>query len=162
MVDPWIGMEGELDLHGLTADEAVERFIHAYNSRLSAGDVDPLVVVHGYGSSGEGEAVIKRRIRKILKRHSDRLEYEHGEVIGNAGMTIVYPRKPLPTTEDKLEREILAYCSKPRTRDKIAGKFRKYGQPQVLEAIRRLERSEVLQVVHCGRYKCYQAASEAG
>ena len=150
------GDEEELDLHGYRTKEALELFIQVYNRH--AGKSSPLVVVHGYGSSGEG-GKIRRRLRRMLDRYPGNLDYERGEKVGNPGITIVFPKKPLPTAGDRLEQEILAYCSKPRTREKIAGRFRKHGQPKVLDALRKLERKGMLENVSCGRYRCYRAVS---
>jgi len=151
------GDHDTLDLHGLRVKEALELFRETYNNRTGSRFAKTLVVVHGYGSSGEG-GKIRRRLRSLLDQYPNHLSYQRGEKAGNPGITIVTPHLPLPTSENVLEQEILEYCSKPRTRDKIAGKFRRYGQPQVLEALRKMEKQGILRLVSCGRYRCYKKA----
>ncbi|MBN1265276.1 MAG: Smr/MutS family protein [Anaerolineales bacterium] len=156
------GDEDTLDLHGLRVKEALELFLRTYNSRIQDQPFGSLVVVHGYGSSGEG-GKIRRRLRSFLDQYPLYLTYQRGEELGNPGITIVFPHQLLPTSETLLEEEVFAFCTKPRTREKIAGKFRKYGQPQVLETIRKLERQGLLEVISCGSHRCYrQAVQTAG
>lgn len=78
----------QLDLHGLTVAEAVERFVEQYNGRVKRGQLGCWTVVHGYGSTGEGGA-IRRRLRGLLNNHRDRLRYELGDDYGNPGWTWV-------------------------------------------------------------------------
>jgi len=146
----------KLDLHGCQVKEAVETFLQTYNRLARSRNAEPLIVVHGYGSSGKG-GTIRTRLRRLLDRYPQLVSYQRGEVLGNPGMTIVLPHKPLPTGEDLLEQQILSYCSTPRTMEKITGKFRKFGQPQVLGAIRSLERQGLIQGVSCGRHRCFQS-----
>jgi len=129
-------MNDEIDLHGLTVDEACALFVRQYNRRIASGA--PLRVIHGYGSSGEG-GVIRQTLRKLLDRHKEDLSWWAGESVdGNPGWTLVHPKHRLPTVEDELESAILAYCSTPRTESKIAGEVRRYTAKEVKEAIRRL------------------------
>ena len=87
---------GEIDLHGLTVADALARFTDHYNGRLRAGDTGPLRVIHGYGSSGRG-GDLRTALRAFLFRHASRLELVPGETyFNNPGVTVVYPKHPLP------------------------------------------------------------------
>jgi DNA-nicking Smr family endonuclease len=44
----------ELDLHGFTVAEAIERFVEEYNTRVADYQYGCWKVIHGYGSSGKG------------------------------------------------------------------------------------------------------------
>ena len=50
-----------------------------------------------------------------------------------------------------------AYCERAKGRSKIIGKFRRHGEPRVIEAIRTLERQKRLRAVNKGRVKLYEA-----
>ena len=50
-----------------------------------------------------------------------------------------------------------AYCERAKGRSKIIGKFRRHGEPRVIEAIRALERQKRLRAVNKGRVKLYEA-----
>ena len=67
------------------------------------------------------------------------------------------PIQPLPEVGDLLAEQVLEYCETARTQSKIAGKFRRYGDPSVIQAIRALERQGRLRVVARGRNKAYEA-----
>ena len=133
----------DLDLHGLTWTEALEEFINAYNSSLDREDNGSgihLEVIHGYGSTGEG-GVIRTRLRAFLRRFSDRLEFIPGEDMdGNQGHTLVKPSEKLPGINGLLAEEIWSFCQQPKSLSKIAGKFRKHGESNVLGAVRSLEK----------------------
>ena len=45
----------ELDLHGFTVAEAIERFVQHYNIRVDKNQFGCWRVIHGYGSTGTGE-----------------------------------------------------------------------------------------------------------
>ena len=132
-----------IDLHGLTWPEAQEEFINLYNGALAEAGKNPcgqLHVVHGYGSGGEG-GVLRDRIRGLLLRFDDRLEFTPGERLdGNPGITIVTPLKRLPDIGGLLEEEILNYCMRPRSPGKISGKLRRHGSPRIARAIKSLHK----------------------
>ncbi|HEX8042212.1 Smr/MutS family protein [Candidatus Deferrimicrobium sp.] len=93
---------GEIDLHGLTVADALSRFAAHYNTRLRAGDTGPIRVIHGYGSSGRG-GDLRTALRELLARHAGRLEFVPGETyFNNPGVTIVYPKHPLPAPSPNL------------------------------------------------------------
>ena len=101
-------------------------------------------MVHGYGSSGVG-GVLQKRFRKYLGRFEGRLEFKTGEETdGNPGWTQVQAVSPLPDDDEDLEDLILDYCQQPRTMDKIAGKFRRYGDPKVRQTVQSLQKSPPL------------------
>ena len=128
----------ELDLHGRSWKEASAEFIGIYNEAIQSEQAVSsleIVVIHGYGSSGEG-GVIRHRLRAFLQRYGDRLEFSHGEeTMANPGCTIVRPRKPLPDNQAILEEQILDFCSQRRSRSAIIRKFHRYGDPQVRRAV---------------------------
>jgi len=98
----------EIDLHGLTVAEGLARLTRHYNARLKSGNSGPIRIVHGYGSSGRG-GDLRAAVREFLGRHAGRLEFVPGETyFNNPGVTIVYPRHPLPAAIDPRAR--------PRTR----------------------------------------------
>ena len=131
----------ELDLHGRTWSEAIEEFIRVYNDAVEASDelaTLDIVVIHGYGSSGEG-GVIRHRLRAFLRRFPERVDFTSGEESnGNQGCTVVRPLAKLPRSLDMLEEQIAGFCEQPRTKNAIAGKFRRYGDRRVLNAIQTL------------------------
>ena len=76
--------------------EALRVFAEAYNRRVARGDISPLRIIHGYGSSG-GEGAIGRELRRYLLKHGNAVSFVAGEDYStNPGFTVVYPRKPLP------------------------------------------------------------------
>ena len=150
-----------IDFHGKTWADALPEFIALYNRALAeqqAGNGGvTLDVIHGYGATGVG-GVLKRRIRGYLARHTERLEFRAGEdVDGNQGHTLVTPALPLPETAELLAEQILEYCETPRAQSKITGRFRRYGDPQTLQAIRSLERQGRLRADPGGKVKRYRA-----
>src|SRR5687768_9713451 len=105
----------ELDLHGLTVDEALRVFAEFYNRHVRSNSRAPLRIIHGYGSSEKG-GKIRHRIRLLLESSTGVVTWKPGEDIeGNPGVTIVYPEKVLRALEDQLGAAILEFCSIPRT-----------------------------------------------
>jgi hypothetical protein len=147
---------GQLDLHGFTVAEAIERFVEQYNLRVKHGQLGCWTVVHGYGSSGAGGA-IRNRIRGLLHHHRDNLRYEPGDQYGNPGWTWVYPKLPLPDRQERLATEILGYCSAPKAEHKIVAKFAGHGGIQVKEAVRSLVKQGRLTATSSGMKAMYQA-----
>ena len=148
-----------VDFHGKTWSEALAEFIDLYNRTLRDGNgaTVTLDVVHGYGSSGTG-GTMRTRIRSFLDRYPQYLEHMPGETVdGNPGHTVVLPIQPLPQIEDMLAEQVWEYCETPRTQSKITGRFRRRGDPQVLQAIRSLEKQGRLRAVNRGKLKVYEA-----
>jgi len=103
----------EVDLHGHTVDEALRIFIDVYNRHVRSRSKESLRVIHGYGSTTEGldGGRIRRKIRTFLEGAADSLDWKPGEDLeGNAGVTIVFPFKILPTSQNQLAADILAFC----------------------------------------------------
>jgi hypothetical protein len=136
----------EIDLHGLTVEEAMKEFIEALNRAK-----EPLRVIHGHGSSGKG-GVIRQRLRAFLEEHSDKVTWFD---TGNPGVTLVQKRKPIPTALDQLAADILEYCETARTEEKIAGAFRKHSPREIKNTIRRLKGSGLLREVLKSGHKTY-------
>ena len=148
-----------VDFHGQPWSEALAEFVDLYNRTLgsSNGATVTLDVVHGYGSTGTG-GTMRVRIRSFLDRFPQHLEYMPGErVDGNPGHTVVLPVQPLPQVGDLLAEQIWEYCETPRAQSKITGRFRRHGDPQVLQAIRSLEKQGRLRPVSRGRVKVYES-----
>jgi len=149
----------EIDLHRLTWTEALPTFIEFYNDEVrkmgrGGGRLD---IVHGYGSTGPG-GVLRTRLRAFFQRHEEHLEFMPGESVdGNQGHTVVIPMLSLPCTGDALEDLVWKYCELAKGRSKIIGKFRRHGEPTVIQAIKALESQKRLRVVHKGRVKSYEA-----
>ncbi len=131
-----------LDLHGRTWREALEEFTALYNTALEStvdSGVATITVVHGYGSTGEG-GVIRTRLRAFLQRCGDRLEFTAGEDLDdNPGCTVVMPRKTIPDSLDLLAEQIWEYCTTPKSKSKVTRRFRRHGEPKVLQAVKLLE-----------------------
>jgi hypothetical protein len=153
-------MSNEIDLHGLDSLTALDAFVTYYNERVNGGDFRPIAVIHGYGSSG-GEGVIRGKLRSFLAAHTCCLSFEGGEHLDfhNLGETIVFPHKPLPTTIDLLSEKILEFCRIPKTKTKIVGKFRNYGESKILASIQQLEKRKLLLSNVKGKHKLFQQAS---
>ncbi|OQY10011.1 MAG: hypothetical protein B6I28_01875 [Fusobacteriia bacterium 4572_132] len=144
-----------IDMHELKVEEALNKFIKEYNENGNGNGNEKIRIIHGYGSSGKG-GKIKKRIRAFLEKNLDYLEYEVGEKIdGNRGYTIVKRKKRLPDKLDYIKKEILLFCEIPKTKDKIAGKFRKYELEKILKALKQMEKRGELKIVTKGKYKCY-------
>ncbi len=156
----------ELDLHGHTWNEAKNAFFHLYNDNFDANG-QPLVttidIIHGYGSTGEG-GTIRTRLRRFLDRQKDCLEFLPGEdVDGNQGHTLVAPSKPLPKDEDVLLEDIVDYCERPRTPEKIAGEFaRRADSLTIKQAMNKLQREGRLKKVVKNHRTMYEAGRADG
>ena len=139
----------DLDLHGFTATNAVERFVQEYNLRVKRGQFGRWQIIHGYGSTGEGGS-IRGKLRAFLAKHPDKLRIELGDSYGNPGWTWVYPKLPLPDQRERLALEILEYCQPGKTEEKILREF--VGTPglQVRELIRSLVQQGRLREVRQG------------
>jgi hypothetical protein len=145
----------ELDLHGLAVEEAMKTFVECYNRHVRSRSREPLRIIHGWGSSGEGGR-IRRKIRDLLGSATDSLDWKPGEdVEGNPGVTVVYPRQILHAREDQLAAAILEFCSTPRTESKIAGEFRNHGPREVKTAIRALVRQGRVKEIFKGKRATY-------
>ncbi len=131
----------DVDVHGMTWPEAKAAFLDAYRSALqSGGGYSTIRVIHGYGSGGVG-GVLRDRFRKFLERHKQlrRLDFKPGEELDrNRGWTLVQPIAAIPGDDEELEDQILDYCQQPQPLDKIAGRFRRYGDPRVKQAVESL------------------------
>jgi hypothetical protein len=144
-----------LDLHGMTWAEAREAVVEAYNGSVVDRTFEPLDVVHGYGKSGLG-GMMHSALRSFLTSHCVRF-YAGEDYDRNPGHTIVHPEHLLPDVTDRLQVDILAYCETPKTREQIAGKYRRSGAPTVEAAIKALVGAKALRIVAEGRVKKFEA-----
>ena len=149
----------DLDLHGKTWAEALEEFVDAYNKAVQPGGhtCRTLTVIHGYGSTGSG-GVLRTRFRRFLEKHGSRLEFTPGEKVSlNPGYTLVTPKYALPGADAALCELVWDYCEQPKTLSKIAGQFRRFGNPRVQQAIRSLEGQKRLRKSVRGKQSAFQA-----
>ena len=148
----------ELDVHGLTVDEALKVFVEFYNRHIRRASGEPLRVVHGWGSSGEGGR-IRLKLRQVLADTTPNLDWKPGEEVeGNLGVTIVYPGKVIQPLEDRLATAILEFCSTPRTESKITGQFRNYQPREIKQAIRLMLRQGRLKEILKNQHSTYVRA----
>jgi len=146
----------ELNLHGYTVNEAINFFISFYNSCAHKQKGARLCIIHGYGSTGGG-GKIRSALRKLLISQNNNLNWVSGEQIdGNPGITYIKTYNLLPETHENLACEIMKFCHTPKTREKIAGHFRKHGDQCVLKAIKYLEKNSLLTTCWKGKHKCYK------
>lgn len=85
----WI-LQAELDLHGLTGDEAAAATL-AFLAESARKGLRCLRIIHGQGhGSYKREPVLKGRVRKLLARHPSVLAFaEPPPVRGGAGAVVV-------------------------------------------------------------------------
>lgn len=145
----------ELDLHDHTAGEALQYFLDYYNRQVRRGTVEPITVIHGYGSSGRG-GKIRQLLRTLLRQYPDQVGFSDSPD-GNDGCTIVYPRLKLPTFAEYIAPQLCAYCAQPRPMTKILNEFSAYSARPVTAAVETLTRQKKLKVVWKGKVQCYQA-----
>lgn len=145
----------EIDLHNLTVDEAM-KFMKECMSQEWKKNNKFIKVIHGYGSGGKG-GKIKKAVREFLKQNKLMFNYETGEGIDlNQGYTIIEIKAFVEKSESELERKIREFCTMPKTKDKIIGEFRKYGEKEVAGIIIKLIRDGSLREIIKGKYKCYE------
>lgn len=151
-------MTNEIDLHGLQVIDAMEAFINFYNAKVKKGNFSAISVIHGYGSNGTG-GKIYLKIRNFLAANEDKLSFEPGENLfpANPGITMVKPRKPFLSFLDALATEILEFCSVPRTKSKISGKFRRYGEQRIKASLTILEKNGLVKTTIKGKHKIFAA-----
>ena len=115
-----------------------------------------MTVVHGWGSSGTGGA-IRTAVRNLLQNNQSNLEYWPGEDIdGNEGWSYIRGIRELPTVEDRLQMEILAFCGDGKSVDKIENKFRRHGHDTVAQTIKMMKQRGLLEEYYKGKYKMYR------
>ncbi len=140
-----------IDLHGLTADEALRTFIASYNALFESGYRGRIEIIHGYGSSGEG-GVIRPKLRAFLRAHADRFKrIAEGDGVGNPGMTWVEGKGRLPaakSAEPPIQQAILDLCQTPKSESRILAKLvGRFGDPAIRAAIRDMVRSGSLELI---------------
>ncbi len=145
-------MKTEMDLHGYQVVEAIDIFVKHYNERVKRGDLSPISIIHGYGSTGEGGR-IKTALLKLLNTSFDTLSFQ--QQAWNPGKTVVYPGKALPPGAGIISSEIVDYCHLPRSESKILGKFRRFGDLNVKNTLRRLVKQGILSRKRKGRLTVY-------
>jgi len=126
----------DIDLHEMTVSEALDYFIGTYNSNKGQS----LKIIHGYGSSGVGGR-IKSAVRNFIELNKscfNRVEF--GEILErNQGYTIVCYKSELPDSSDILKDKIRDYCTiSSKTKEKIAGEFRRFGTGLVNQSVKEL------------------------
>lgn len=145
----------EIDLHNHTVDEAMKFMIECFKEEWKKGK-KVIKVIHGYGSGGKG-GKIKKSVREYLNKNSKIFKYDTGEGIElNQGYTIIYINGSIEDTKYLIEDNLIEFCTTPKTRDKIIGEFRKYGEKEIMLLITKVIRSGRLKEVIKGKYKCYE------
>lgn len=138
-----------IDLHGRTADEAIDYFISQSNNFLASGQRGHIVVIHGYGSSGHGDGVIKRRLRELVTRWTDYFEAVHCDD-SMPGETWVVPLKQFPLRRGavrSLEQQICAFCETRKTERQVFQRFHQRPEHEVWKLLYELQRKELLEPV---------------
>ena len=146
-------MRTEIDLHGYQVVEAIDIFVKHYNGKVKKGDLSPISVIHGYGSSGAG-GKIKTALRKLLEASEENLSFQ--EENWNHGKTIIFPKKELQEGAGVISSEILGYCLVQRSESKILGKFRQFGDLNVKNTLRKLVKQGLLAKSTKGRHAVYR------
>ncbi len=153
-------MTRSIDLHGLTVEEAIRKFVTSYNALFESGYRGRIEVIHGYGSSGEG-GVIRRRLRSFLAANRARFQrVSEGDTHGNPGVTYVEAKGRLPAAAAStlLERAILEFCATPKSERRILVKFvGRYGDPALRAALRAMVNNGSLERMHSGAEVKYRA-----
>ena len=84
----WV-IQGSLDLHGMSGDEAVAETA-AFLAGCKRSGVRCVRVIHGKGLRSPGrEPVLKRRIRKLLTRRSEVLAFVEPRAVHGGGGAVV-------------------------------------------------------------------------
>ncbi len=143
----------ELDLYGLSVSEALATVVAKYNALLGTEHRE-LVVVHGYGSSGEG-GVLKHRIRSFLQSAKVSFRTEQDGFHGNRGQTVVLIGNSLLSVGQGLEDKMLDYCTIAKTKEKIFAKFHKSGTKALREAFSALVSKGLLKQRWKGKNKVW-------
>lgn len=145
----------EIDLHNLTVEEAMKFMIECFKEEKKQGN-NIIKVIHGYGAGGK-VGKIKKKIREFLNKNSNNFDYKTGEGIDlNQGYTIIYLKGNMEEIKNGMEESLIEFCTLPKTKDKIIGEFRKYGEKEVSGIIIKLIRDGSLREVIKGKYKCYE------
>ena len=100
----------EIDLHGYTITEALSAFVAFYNARVARGNTSQFYCDPRLWFQREMAGRYGNRLRKYLSRFPDRVEFvPGGQYSGNPGITMVAPKRALPSEEEGLAGEILAF-----------------------------------------------------
>jgi hypothetical protein len=146
-----------IDLHQRTVPEAMQEFIRFYNDCLKTNYRGRIEVIHGYGSTGSG-GVIRKKLREYLAVHAESFgSFLAGDGLGNPGVTIVYPKKLLPTSPgsggassllNPAQEAIRKYCAAPKAKERILIKLTgRFGDRVLSAAIRAMVNSGALEEI---------------
>jgi DNA-nicking Smr family endonuclease len=81
--------DDEIDLHGLTQDEAQDK-LETFFANAKRENFEKLLIIHGKGNHSAGDAVLKNLVRGYIERCPFAGENGHGSAIqGGAGATWV-------------------------------------------------------------------------
>ena len=74
----------------------MREFVSYYNKCVRSGYRGRVEVIHGSGSSGRGGAIL-RELRGYIKKTPGSFDhFTEGDLVGNPGVTILYPKQLLP------------------------------------------------------------------
>jgi DNA-nicking Smr family endonuclease len=81
--------DAQLDIHGLTRDEAWQALENFFNDSKGKG-LEKILVIHGKGNHSKGEAVLKRIVMEFIEHCSFAGESGRGKAaVGGEGATWV-------------------------------------------------------------------------
>jgi hypothetical protein len=151
-------MSEYIDLHGLTVDEAMAEFIQFYNDCVERGYQGRIEVVHGYGSSGQGGAIL-RVLRDYLDENSSKFDHVlPGDIFGNPGITVLIPKDPLAEPETPVCEAIRRFCKTPKSEQRILAKLRgRFGDRLIRDEISRMENKGQLRIVRSCNKMSYES-----
>ena len=134
-----------IDLHDMIYDEAIRYFINKYNESIKIDPKEEIIVIHGYGSTGNG-GILKQRFKTFFKQNKDNLNFL-ADI--NPGRTFITPIHSIPIILDILSEKIVTYCSdSPKAIIKIQGKFhREYRANEVKQALQKLVKQDLIEVI---------------
>jgi len=154
-------MAHQIDLHGLTVDAALETFVEQCNRLFRGGYRGKIVVVHGYGSSGQGGA-IKKRLTGFLAKHHDYFDSSVWDG-GNPGVTTLRQLKALPVEKaGGIEQQLLAFLVVPKVEAKIFARFHSKSVAEVKELLRDLRQRGLIHEAVKNGQKAWQCGASSG
>lgn len=132
-----------VDLHGFTVDDAIREFVRRCNTLFKGGYRGDIVVVHGYGSSGQGGA-IKERLKGFLSRHADFFDAPAWNT-GNPGATMLRQLKLLPAAKaGGMHQQILDFLVSAKTEPKILARFHSRPMKEIRAILQELRRDGLI------------------
>lgn len=150
--------QADIDLHGLTVEEAIKKFMAHCKTTFQSGRRDSITLIHGYGSTGVGGR-IKVRLRALIEHHHALIESRFNDA-ANPGATDIRLLGPPPSTSLKAsaqEERACSFCTTPKEERKILNKFCRVSAEEIKSLLRGLQaRGRLAAVKHSGQ-KAWQS-----